>query len=96
MPANTIGFAGWKPGSAASHGRFNSVIVSPTRASATSRIAAVKKPTSPGPSSPISRANGAKTPRFWISYSRAAAMNSTFCFGRSMPSTTRTRMTTPR
>ena len=66
-PANTIGLTGLKPGSGSAHGRPASVIVSPTRASATSLMAAVKNPTSPGPSSETSRANGANAPMVWIS-----------------------------
>ena len=54
-------------GSGVAQGLLASVIVSPTRASATSLIAAVKKPTSPGPSSGHSRGNGPKTPIVWIS-----------------------------
>ena len=41
-PQNTTGWAGWKPGSGSGVGFFSSVIVSPTRVSATCLIAAVR------------------------------------------------------
>ncbi len=50
-PQNTTGIAGLKPGSISLTGFRSSVMVSPTRVSATSLIAAVMKPISPGPSS---------------------------------------------
>ena len=50
-PQNTTGIAGRKPGSGAATGLRSSVMVSPTRVSATSLIEAVRKPISPGPSS---------------------------------------------
>jgi len=59
-------------------------------------MAAVKKPTSPGPRSGTSRAKGAKAPTVCSSYSRRTARKSTFCLARMTPSMTRTRMTTPR
>ncbi|MNZ91586.1 hypothetical protein D3C78_1105750 [compost metagenome] len=48
-PQNTTGCAGLKPGRACAVGRLSSVMVSPTRVSATSLIEAVMKPISPGP-----------------------------------------------
>ena len=48
-PQNTTGWTSLNPGSACAVGRFASVIVSPTRVSATSLIWAVMKPISPAP-----------------------------------------------
>jgi hypothetical protein len=62
-----MGLAGWKPGKGASHGLLASVMVSPTRASATSLMAAVRNPTSPGPSSAISVGKGANAPKVTVS-----------------------------
>src|SRR6266516_527183 len=50
-PQNTTGMAGRNPGSGSATGFLSSVMVSPTRVSATSLIEAVRKPISPGPSS---------------------------------------------
>jgi hypothetical protein len=61
-PQNTTGWAGLKPGSASVQPRRSSVIVSPTRVSATCLICAVMKPTSPGPSSTTSCILGRNTP----------------------------------
>ena len=47
-PQNTTGIAGRKPGSGSSTGLRSSVMVSPTRVSATSLIEAVMAPISPG------------------------------------------------
>ena len=49
-PQKTTGCAGRKPGSISVTGFLSSVMVSPTRVSATSLIEAVRKPISPGPS----------------------------------------------
>ncbi len=61
-PQNTTGMAGRKPGSAVLTGLRSSVMVSPTRVSATSLIEAVRKPISPGPSSSTSTIFGVNTP----------------------------------
>ena len=61
-PQKTTGCAGRKPGSIAAVGFLSSVIVSPTRVSATSLIEAVRKPISPGPSSSTSTFFGVITP----------------------------------
>ena len=61
-PQNTTGCAGLKPGSAWAVGLRSSVIVSPTRVSATSLIWAVMNPTSPGPSVATSCILGLNTP----------------------------------
>jgi hypothetical protein len=61
-PANTTGWAGLKFGSGVLQGRFSSVIVSPTRVSATSLMAAVKKPISPGSSDSTCSRLGRKMP----------------------------------
>ena len=61
-PQNTTGMAGRKPGSGAATGFRSSVIVSPTRVSATSLIDAVRKPISPGPSWSSSTRLGVNTP----------------------------------
>ncbi len=61
-PQNTTGCAGRKPASGVSTGFLSSVMVSPTRVSATSLIDAVKKPISPGPSSSTSTFFGLMTP----------------------------------
>jgi hypothetical protein len=61
-PQNTTGCTGLKPGRAEAVGRRSSVMVSPTRVSATSLIDAVRKPTSPGPSSAASCIFGRNTP----------------------------------
>ncbi len=67
-PQNTTGWTGRKPGSGLGGGRLrSSVMVSPTRASATSLIWAVMKPISPGPSSSTSMRFGVKTPTRSIS-----------------------------
>ncbi len=62
-PQNTTGCAGLKPGSASAQGLRSSVIVSPTRVSATCLICAVMKPISPGPSCAASFILGVNTPR---------------------------------
>jgi len=61
-PQNTTGMAGLKPGSIFVTGFLSSVMVSPTRVSATSLIAAVIKPISPGPSSSTCCIFGVKKP----------------------------------
>ena len=61
-PQNTTGIAGLKPGSMSVTGLRSSVMVSPTRVSATSLIAAVMKPISPGPSSSTCVIFGVKKP----------------------------------
>jgi hypothetical protein len=61
-PQNTTGCAGLKPGRASPSGFRSSVIVSPTRVSATSLIEAVMKPISPGPSASIVSIFGVSTP----------------------------------
>ena len=61
-PQNTTGWAGLKPGSACAVGLRVSVMVSPTRVSATCLICAVMKPTSPGPSCASSVIFGVNTP----------------------------------
>ena len=62
MPQKTTGCAGRKPGSGSAVGLRSSVIVSPTRVSATCLIEAVMKPISPGPSSAQSTSFGVKMP----------------------------------
>src|SRR5438552_899032 len=57
-----MGFTGRKPGSGAAAGRSASVIVSPILVSPTSLMAAMRMPTSPGPSAATSTARGASTP----------------------------------
>ena len=66
-PQKTTGWAGLKPGRASVQPRFSSVMVSPTRVSATCLICAVMKPTSPGPRMGMSCILGLKTPIFSIS-----------------------------
>ena len=61
-PQNTTGIAGLKPGSISVTGLRSSVMVSPTLVSATSLIAAVMKPISPGPSSSTWVIFGVKKP----------------------------------
>ena len=61
-PQNTTGIAGRKPGSGSSTGLRSSVMVSPTRVSATSLIEAVMAPISPGPSSSTGVSLGVNTP----------------------------------
>ncbi len=61
-PQKTTGWAGLKPGSMWAVGRLSSVIVSPTRVSATSLIEAVMKPISPGPSASTVSIFGVMTP----------------------------------
>ena len=61
-PQNTTGIAGRNPASGDVTGFFSSVMVSPTRVSATSLIEAVRKPISPGPSSSSSTRLGVNTP----------------------------------
>jgi len=96
MPQNTTGWTSLKPGSGWVAPALSVVMVSPTRAWATSLIWAVMKPISPGPSSSSSMRLGVKQPTRSIRCSVPLAMN---LIGRPFliaPSITRTRMTTPR
>ena len=95
-PQNTTGCAGLKPGSALAVGRLSSVMVSPTRVSATSLIEAVKKPISPGPSSSTGSILGVKTPtRSTWYFAPVPIMRMVWPFF-STPSMTRTSTMTPR
>jgi hypothetical protein len=76
---------------------LSSVIVSPTRVSATSLICAVMNPTSPGPSSSTVTILGVNTPVRSTRYFAPLApiMRMVWPFFRT-PSMTRTRTMTPR
>ena len=66
MPQKTTGCTSRNPVRALAVGFFSSVMVSPTAASDTSLIWAVKKPISPGPRLSTSVALGVKTPSLSI------------------------------
>ena len=72
------------------------MIVSPTRQSATVLMAAVIKPTSPGPNASTATPFGVKTPTRSIVWTAPVAIIRTFCPATSTPSLTRTKVTTPR
>jgi len=62
-----MGLASRNPGSGAAAGAAASVMVSPTRESATRLIPAVRKPTWPADSSSTRTIRGVKTPTCWTS-----------------------------
>ena len=95
-PQNTTGWTCLKPGRACAVGLFASVIVSPTRVSATSLICAVMKPISPGPNSGKSVRLGVKQPTRSTRCVVPACMKRICWPFFRLPSMTRTRMTTPR
>ncbi len=95
-PENTIGFTSLKPGNGASVGRASSVTVSPTFASASSLTFATSTPTSPAISFGIGVENGENTPSSWTSNVFLFDQSWIFCFSASVPSSTRTSITTPR
>ncbi len=95
-PANTTGCAGRKPGRGASVGFFASVMVSPTRVSATSLMEAVRKPISPGPRASTVSFFGVKTPTRSTVYSAPDDMSRIFWPFFRVPSKMRTSTTTPR
>ncbi len=70
--------------------------VSPTLASWITFTLATTKPTSPAIRLSFPRALGANTPTSLTSYSRRLDMNTIFWRGRTVPSTMRTSMITPR
>lgn len=95
-PQNTTGWAGLKPGSALAVGRLSSVIVSPTRVSATSLMEAVMKPISPGPSASMATIFGVSTPTRSTWYFASVPIMRMVMPFFSVPSMTRTRTMTPR
>ncbi len=95
-PQNTTAWTSLKPGSIAVVWRLSSVMVSPTRVSATSLIEPVKKPTSPGPSASISAIFGRNTPIRSTPWTASAPIMRMVMPFLSTPSMTRTSTTTPR
>jgi hypothetical protein len=95
-PQKTTGWTSLNPGSASLVGRRASVIVSPTRVSATSLIWAVMKPISPALRLSNCSILGRKTPTRSTRWTVPAAMNLICWPFLIAPSITRIRMTTPR
>ncbi len=95
-PEKTMGFTTLKPGKGSDVGRATSVMVSPTLASRTSFTLATTMPTSPAMSWPTGLEKGVKTPSSCTSSSFLFDQSWIFCRGVSVPSKTRTSITTPR
>ena len=84
-----------KPGSAAAAGRAASVTVSPTFAASISLMPAMMKPTSPAESSSRATDLGVNTPTCSQLNVAPAAISRILSLGFSVPSITRTSITTP-
>jgi hypothetical protein len=83
------------PGSAGTFGTPASTIVSPTGAALISRMAAIKKPTSPALSSWRSDERGVNTPTFSTVHLRCVECTTMRASLRITPFMTRTSETTP-
>ena len=94
-PAKTCGFTSLKPGKASVAGLSASVTVSPTLALVSSLIPAIIKPTSPAESDAFWKDLGVNTPTSSHKCTAPVAIKRILSLGLSVPSTTRTNMTTP-